>query len=52
MFFSSKISKRFKASELTSLLIDKLKDIDAPELLYDDSIWVGNVMELSNHLNN
>ena len=37
------ILERFKASELTQLLMDKLEDIKAPELLYNGTIIGGTL---------
>lgn len=46
------VLNRFSASELARLLNDKLKDINAPKLMYDDSIWLGNVKQLADRFNN
>ncbi len=37
------IIERFRASELTTLLLDKLKDINAPAMMYDKTIFLGNL---------
>jgi site-specific recombinase XerD len=43
------VLRRFKTSYLMDLMVEKLKEINAPELLYNDSFWVGNTKELAEY---